>query len=107
VALGAVLMLPGLFVLGAAQASTELQLKYGCRSCHLEERKLVGPAYQAVAKKYRVDKGVEAGVEEKLIAKVKSGGSGAWGVAVMPPHPSIPDADLRKMVGAILATPAK
>lgn len=99
----AVLGCLGLLLAGPAQAADELLNKYGCSSCHQDERKLVGPAFQDVATKYRTDKTAVA----KLIAKVKSGGSGVWGVMVMPPHPAVPDEDLQKMVQVILASRAK
>jgi cytochrome c len=34
--------------------------------------------------------------------KVKKGGSGAWGPIPMPPNPTVPDADLKKLVDWIL-----
>jgi cytochrome c len=83
----------------AAQASEALLKKYNCLACHAINKKVVGPAYRDVAKKYKGQKDVAA----KLVQKVKKGGSGVWGPVPMPPNPAVPDADLKKMVDYILA----
>ena len=60
----------------AADAKALAQ-KSGCLACHaIDGQKILGPNYKDVAAKYKGDKGAEA----KLIAKVKVGGSGVWGV---------------------------
>ena len=88
---------------GCHQAPVGLPEKYGCTSCHALDRKLVGPAFQDVAAKYRSNQNAEA----VLMAKVRSGGSGVWGPLAMPPNGSVPDEDLRQMIRALLATPAR
>jgi cytochrome c len=75
-----------------------LAAKYNCKACHTEKAKLVGPAYQEVAKKYAGD----ASAPGKLAAKIKSGGSGVWGPIPMPPN-NVPDADLKKLVDWVLS----
>ena len=82
-----------------AMANLELAKKSNCMACHQVDKKLVGPSYQEVAKKYAADKGAEA----KLIDKVKKGGSGVWGPVPMAPNPQISDADLKTLVKWILA----
>jgi len=72
----------------------DLAQKYACNACHQADRKLVGPSYADIAAKYRGNPGAEA----ILMAKVRTGGSGVWGTALMPPHEGIDDADLRTMV---------
>jgi cytochrome c len=71
--------------------------KNACTACHAVDRKAVGPALKDVANKYRGDKDAAA----KLSAKIKSGGSGAWGSIPMPPQP-VKDDDLRLIVKQIL-----
>jgi len=83
---------------GLASANADLIKKYNCTACHQNDKKLVGPAYQDVAAKYKGD----AGAAAKLAAKVKAGGSGVWGAVPMPPNPQVPDADLKTMVTYIL-----
>ena len=56
-----------------------------CFACHALERKVMGPAFKAVAAKYRGDANAQAYLENK-IAK---GGSGVWGGAPMPAQPKL------------------
>ena len=73
--------------------------KHNCLVCHQTDKKVVGPAYKDVAKKYKGQK--DAGA--KLAEKVKKGGQGAWGPVPMPPNSTVPDADVRTMVEYILS----
>lgn len=62
--------------------------KNTCTACHSVESKALGPSFRDVAKKY-------AHLSDRasyLAAKIKSGGSGAWGAIPMPPQ-AISDAD--------------
>jgi len=52
-----------------AQASEELAKKYSCLACHQVDKKLVGPAYQDVAAKYKG----QADAAAKLSAEVAAG----------------------------------
>ena len=85
----------------AAPAFANLQLaqKNNCTACHAVDKKVVGPAYKDVAKKYAGDKGAEA----KLVAKVKAGGAGVWGPVPMPPNPQVSDADVKTLVKWVLS----
>jgi cytochrome c len=85
-------------VAAPAGASEALLKKYNCTACHAIDKKLVGPAYKDVAKKYAGD----AGAEQMLFEKVKKGGKGTWGQVPMPPNPQVPDADLHAMIKFIL-----
>lgn len=82
-----------------AQAAADLLKKNGCTACHSNDKKIVGPAYDEVAAKYKGD----AGAAAKLLDKVKKGGSGVWGPVPMPPNPSVSDADLKTMITYILS----
>ena len=77
----------------------ELAQKSSCTSCHAIDKKLVGPAWMDIARKYKGD----AGAETKLIAKVAKGGGGAWRAMPMPPNsPRVSDADIKTLVRFIL-----
>ena len=96
--------LPLLFCVAAiaatpALANEELAKKNACTACHAIDKKVVGPAYNDVAAKYKGD----AGAAAKLADKVKKGGSGVWGPVPMPPNAAVPDAEIKTMVAYILA----
>ncbi len=82
----------------SANANEALAQKSGCLACHNVNVKVVGPSYKDVAAKYRG----QAGAEDKLVAKVKAGGSGVWGPIPMPPHPQIKEEDIRTIVKWVL-----
>jgi cytochrome c len=79
-------------------AAEAMMKKDGCAACHAVDKKIVGPAYNEVAAKYKGD----AGAAAKLEAKVKAGGAGVWGPVPMPPNANVPDADIKALVGWIL-----
>ena len=89
----------GLLAVPVAQADEAMAKKYNCTACHQLEKKVVGPAYKEVAKKYKG----QADAAAKLAEKVKKGGSGVWGPVPMPPNPAVPDGDIQKLVAWILA----
>ena len=73
--------------------------KSGCLNCHSLDDTIVGPAYKAVAAKYKGDKDAEA----KLIKKVNEGGSGVWGKMPMPPQKGkMSDAEFKETIAFIL-----
>ena len=82
----------------AAMADEALVKAKGCTACHANDKKLVGPAYKEVAKKYKGD----AGAAAKLAEKVVKGGQGVWGPIPMPPN-KVTDDEAKKMVAYILA----
>lgn len=82
----------------AAQASEDLAKKAGCTACHANDKKILGPAYAEVAKKYKSD----AKAEAMLIDKVRKGGSGVWGAVPMPANAALSDADLKAIVKWVL-----
>lgn len=81
-----------------AQSADDLLKKHGCTACHSVDKKLVGPAYNEVAAKYKGD----AKAAAMLADKVKKGGTGTWGQVPMPPNPQVPDADIKTMVTYVL-----
>ncbi|MBS4070188.1 MAG: c-type cytochrome [Algoriphagus sp.] len=69
-----------------------------CTSCHMVERKIVGPSYADVAAKYE-------STEENitmLAQKVIAGGVGVWGEVPMPAHPGLSEEDAKDMVRYVL-----
>jgi cytochrome c len=70
-----------------------------CLSCHQVNRTSVGPAYTAVARRYRGDTRAMA----RLVTKIRAGGSGVWGQVMMPAHPQLTEAQASAMVAYILS----
>ena len=100
----ATVLFSGLLSLQAQEASATasaepLAKANNCLMCHGVSAAVLGPAYKDVAKKYKGD----ASAEEKLIAKVKAGGSGVWGKMPMPANsPQVKDEDIKTIVKWIL-----
>lgn len=66
-----------------AEKAKALAQAKNCLACHAIDKKLVGPAYTEIAKKYKGNKDAEAMLAKKVI----SGGGGVWGTIPMPPNP--------------------
>lgn len=81
------LAMPVLSVPAHAADAAALAASKSCLACHAIDKKLMGPAYKDVAKKYADDKGAEA----RLIEKVQKGGGGVWGPIPMPANKVTPD----------------
>lgn len=70
-----------------------------CYSCHSIEKRLKGPAFKDIAKRYPVNEGYVALLARRIIV----GGSGAWGYSVMTPHADLREEDAKTMVKFILS----
>jgi cytochrome c len=82
----------------SAYADEALLKAKGCTACHANDKKLVGPAYKDVAKKYKGDAAAAAKLPEKIV----KGGQGVWGPVPMPPN-KVTDDEAKKMTAFILA----
>ena len=82
-----------------AYANEELAKKHACLACHAVDKKLVGPAYKDVAKKY----GSDAKAVDALAVKIVKGGSGVWGAIPMPATPQVSEADAKKLAAWVLS----
>lgn len=87
-------------VAAPAMADEALAKSKNCMACHAVDKKVVGPSYKDVAKKYAGQKDAA----DKLAVKVIKGGSGVWGPVPMPANAQVNDADAKKLVAWILAT---
>ena len=81
-----------------AMADEALAKSKNCMACHAVDKKLVGPSYKDVAKKYAGD----AKAADVLAAKIQKGGSGVWGAIPMPANPQVNDADAKKLAAWVL-----
>jgi cytochrome c551/c552 len=91
----------GLMVAGSVFATDmpDIAKKNGCVACHAIDKKVVGPSWMDVSKKYKgathykysnngsaAPDAKEYPLEEGLMMKVSKGGHGNWGSAAMIPN---------------------
>lgn len=73
--------------------------KEDCATCHKIDKKVVGPSYLDIAKKYPMnDKNVKY-----LTEKITKGGSGVWGPIPMSAHTALKKDDAKKIAIYILS----
>lgn len=82
----------------SAFADQALAASKNCLACHAIDKKLVGPAYKDVARKYAGQKDAAT----KLATKIMKGGSGVWGAIPMPANPQVSEAEARKLATWVL-----
>ena len=96
----ALLIMAAMTTLAApAMADEALAKAKNCMACHAVDKKLVGPSYKDVAKKYAGD----AKAADMLATKIMKGGSGVWGAIPMPANPQVNEADAKKLAAWVLA----
>ena len=83
-----------------AWASEALADKHACLNCHQVDKKMVGPAFKAIAEKYRG----RSDASQLLLVKLAQGSTGVWGQIPMPGM-QVPAADAQALIAWILAQP--
>jgi cytochrome c len=81
----------------ADDPGAKLAQQKNCLACHSLDKKIVGPPYKDVAKKYAGQKDAT----NMLVTKIMKGGSGVWGAVPMPPQ-AVSDAEAHQLVAWIL-----
>ena len=99
----------GLMAAGSALAvdMPDVAKRNNCTACHSIDKKVVGPAWLDVSKKYKgvaryTYDGKEYPIREGLALKVSKGGKGNWGAMMMPPNPKVNDANMKELLDFIL-----
>lgn len=100
-----------LAVVSSSAMATDITDLYrkGCSNCHTTDSMVIvmnnqGPAWMAVAAKYRGD----ASAEAKLIDKVANGGGGVWGSVPMPAQKGMATyEDIKSLVKFVLSLKAE
>jgi len=83
-----------------AKAAKKIIANSNCSSCHAVDHKIVGPSFQAIAKRYSPG---GAKVVDRLASHVKHGVKGIWGSTPMPAHPNLSMDKIKTVVRWILA----
>ncbi len=79
-------------------ADQALAQKKNCMACHAVEKKVVGPSYKDVAKKY-----AGQAAATKLSTKILNGGAGVWGAIPMPANPQVSQAEADALAKWVLS----
>ena len=88
-----------LSVAAPAMADEALAKSKNCMACHSIDKKLVGPSYKDVAKKYAGQKDAEA----TLVTHVMKGSKGVWGPVPMPANANVNEAEAKQLVAWVLS----
>ena len=80
-----------------AAADEALAKGKGCTACHDVKKKLVGPAYADVAKKYKGD----AKAQETMVNSILKGSQGKYGPVPMPPN-KVTEDEAKKLAAWVL-----
>ena len=80
-----------------AAADEALAKGKGCTACHDVKKKLVGPAYADVAKKYKGD----AKAKETMVNSILKGSQGKYGPVPMPPN-KVTEDEAKKLAAWVL-----
>ena len=99
VLLPALISAAAMLTLAPAFADQALATSKNCMACHSVDKKVVGPSYKDVAKKYAGDAKAAAMLEAKVI----KGGAGVWGPVPMPANAQVNAADSKKLVAWVLS----
>jgi cytochrome c551/c552/cytochrome c553 len=78
--------------------AADLARRKGCLGCHGVDKRIVGPAFRDVAARYKG----QAGIEAKLVEKLRRGGGGNWGPLAMPSNPDLAEADAAALARWVL-----
>jgi cytochrome c len=89
---------PDTLATASADPMEQLLGAHACTACHSLDKRVLGPSFRDVAKKYA---GVE-GAAERLAKKIRAGGQGVWGNVPMPPNAGLSEADASKLAGWVL-----
>lgn len=73
-----------------------------CLRCHGLVRHYVGPSFQQIAERYRA----REDAADYLARKIREGGAGEWGRAIMPRHPHLDTAQSLQMAAWLLSLPS-
>ena len=78
----------------------ELISKSDCFGCHKLTETSIGPAYAAIAAKYKT---ITPENMDSMVTQINKGGFGRWGTVPMTPHPQVSREDAESMVHYIMS----
>lgn len=84
---------------GPVRADYDLVVKKNCLACHQVDKRKYGPNFKEIAAKYADQKNGA----EVLAKKIRRGGTGVWGLDVMPPQPQVSATEARAIANYVLS----
>ena len=81
-----------------AWADAQLAKQRACMGCHQIDKKVVGPAFQQVAKRYAQ----RADAQAYLAQRIRQGGAGAWGPVGMPANNAVSAEEAQRLAAWVL-----
>ncbi|HPK33911.1 MAG: c-type cytochrome [Ottowia sp.] len=84
---------------GPAMADEAMAKAKNCMACHSVDKKVVGPAYKDVAKKFAG----QAGAVDTLTNAILKGSQGVWGAVPMPPNTNVTPDEAKKLATWVLS----
>ena len=82
-----------------AMADEALAKSKNCMACHAIDKKLVGPAYKDVAKKFAGQKDAV----DVLSNAILKGSKGVWGPVPMPPNAQVSEAEAKTLATWVMS----
>lgn len=82
-----------------AMADLALAQSKNCMACHAIDKKVVGPSYKDVAKKFASQKDAV----DMLAGKIMKGSQGVWGPVPMPPNAQVNEAEAKKLAEWVMS----
>ena len=104
----ALLIVTGLLSAGVARADEALAKSKNCLACHTVDKKIIGPAYKDIAKKYSGQKDAEARLITTIVKGTPVPGGVGWqkegkaSLAFMPPNAGVKPDEAAKLAKWIL-----
>ena len=86
-------------VAGPAMANEALAKSKNCMACHSIDKKVVGPAYKDVAKKFAGQKDAV----DMLATAIVKGSKGVWGPVPMPANPQVSAAEATELATWVMS----
>lgn len=82
-----------------AMADEALAKSKNCMACHSIDKKVVGPAYKDVAKKFASQKDAV----DMLAGKIMNGSQGTWGPVPMPANKQVNAAEAKQLATWVMS----
>jgi cytochrome c len=82
-----------------ARADYDLVVKKNCLACHQIDKRKYGPNFKEIAAKYADQKNAA----DMLAKKIRRGGTGVWGIDVMPAQPQVSAKEAQSIASYVLS----